>query len=173
MKKKNILIYWMRWTWKSTVWKALAKSLKRDFIDLDNYIEQAENNKIITIVEKNGMEYFRDLEYKYLKEILDISSNTVISLWWGTVIFERNIREINKYDSLKIYLYSSIESIIKRVTDDEKNLKNRPCLTWKNIIDELQNIYSTREEVYENNYDLKIENNWNISTVVEKIKDNI
>ncbi|MFA6675995.1 MAG: shikimate kinase [Bacteroidales bacterium] len=56
---------------KSTIGKKLAKSLDCKYIDLDEYIEEKEKNKIVTIFEEKGERQFRALEEKYLQDILE------------------------------------------------------------------------------------------------------
>jgi shikimate kinase len=83
---KNIIIYWMRWSWKSTIWKLLAKKLNKSFYDLDKYIESIINLKLKNYIESNSWESFRCLENKCLSDILNTNENFVLSLWWWTII---------------------------------------------------------------------------------------
>jgi len=46
---QNIILYWMRWTWKSAIWKQLADSLWYNFIDLDKYIEEKNFHKGVKV----------------------------------------------------------------------------------------------------------------------------
>ena len=54
---------------KSHVGRQLAAALKRDFVDLDRYIVNAERMSIPEIFEKFGEPHFRALEAKYIREL--------------------------------------------------------------------------------------------------------
>src|SRR3954463_4718303 len=72
---------------KTTAGAKLATLLKTRFIDLDSYLEKRENRTIPQIFETDGESTFRDLETKYLLEILRLKEPHVISLGGGTVCF--------------------------------------------------------------------------------------
>jgi len=67
---KTIIIYWMRGTWKSSVWIKLAEKLNYKFIDLDKYIAEKNNLELPEFIEKNWWDFFRNEESKCLKEVL-------------------------------------------------------------------------------------------------------
>ena len=54
---------------KSTVGKELAKKLKFNFLDLDNYIENKYNSSISDIFDIHGEIYFRKIESECVREI--------------------------------------------------------------------------------------------------------
>ena len=164
----NIILYWMRWTWKSSLWKLLSIKLNKNFIDLDKYIIE----KIWDITEyvtKNSWDDFRDMEHKYLKEVLENNSNIVLSLWGGTIIFERNSYLILKNNSKLIYINSSLENISKRIESDEKSWNKRTSLTWKSLLEELSEVYEKRKDLYEKFYDFKVDNNSDMQKTLDEI----
>lgn len=156
---KNIIIYWMRWSWKSTIWKLLSEKLNKTFIDLDKYIESKLNLKLRKYIQDNSWEDFRKLENKYLNEIFENNSDFILSLWWWTITFEENRKILKTEKNILVYLYSDINEIISRICEDEANWNNRTSLTWKNVLDEITNIYNQRKEIYEENFHIKITNN--------------
>lgn len=164
----NIILYWMRGTGKSTIWKLLAKILQKNCIDLDEYIK-LKIGDISQYIEKKSWDAFRDIEHMYLKEILEKNSESIISLWWGTITFDRNSNLILKNNSKVIYIYSRLEDISKRIEKDEQNAKKRNSLTWKWIMQELSEVYQKRKDIYEKFYDIKVENNEDVEESVEKI----
>ena len=165
----NIILYWMRWSGKSSLWKLLSNKLNKDFIDLDSFIEEKIWEKINTFVEKNDWEIFRNKEYEYLKEVLENQKDIVLSLWWWTIIFERNQKLILKNNYKLIYIYSSLEEVSKRISKDEKNWNKRNPLNWKSVLEELEEVYEKRKEIYESFYDLKINNNWDFGDSLDQI----
>lgn len=166
---KTIILYWMRWTWKTSIGRLLSQKLNKNFIDLDEFIENKIWDKINTFVSKNGWDAFRDKEHECLKEVLENYDNVVLSLGWWAITFERNSRIILKNAYKLIYIYSSLKDIVWRITNDENSGNSRPNLTWKSVLEELSEIYEKRKEIYEKFYDLKVENNWSLENIVSKI----
>ena len=149
----------MRWSWKSTIWKLLSEKLNKTFVDLDKYIESKLNLKLRKYIQDNSWEDFRKLENEYLNEIFENNSNFILSLWWWTITFEENRKILKTEKNILVYLYSDINEIISRICEDEANWNNRTSLTWKNVLDEITNIYNQRKEIYEENFHIKITNN--------------
>src|SRR4051812_45149734 len=88
---------------KTTAGNKLAALLKTRFIDLDAYLEKRENRTIPEIFQEEGEKKFRDLETKYLEEIIMIKDPLVISLGGGTACFNENLNII-KENGLLIYI---------------------------------------------------------------------
>jgi len=159
----------MRGTGKSTIWRELSKKIDRKFIDLDNYIVDKIWETVEVFVSKYGWDGFRDMEYNCLKEVLDSNTDSIISLWWGTIAFERNRKLVLKNNYKLIYVYSDLDKIITRVEQDIKNTDKRPSLTWKPIKEDLTEIYNKRKDTYEKFYDLKVENNKVLDDCIDDI----
>lgn len=60
---------------KTTVGKALAKSLGCTFYDLDWYIEERFHSKVSQIFAEKGEEKFRDLEQRMLHEVAEFETS--------------------------------------------------------------------------------------------------
>ena len=114
---KKVLIGYMA-SGKSAVGSVLSSHLKMNFIDLDDYIESNENQKIATIFEEKGEIYFRQKEAYYLEELLDKDENAVISLGGGTPCYGNNMKLILA-KSQSIYLRTSIISIYDRLKSEK------------------------------------------------------
>jgi len=110
---------------KSSVGKRLSKKLSLEFIDLDDYISQKESRSITEIFDKKGEVYFRLIENKYLKEILEKEDEFILSLGGGTPCYANNIDEINKGDNVSIYLQGSTQTMIDRLV---KKKSKRPLI---------------------------------------------
>ncbi|MFA5917136.1 MAG: type I 3-dehydroquinate dehydratase [Candidatus Gracilibacteria bacterium] len=170
---KNIIIYGMRGTGKSTIGKELAIKLDKKFIDLDSFIEKKVGEKLSNYIEKNGWDKFRDTEFECLKEVLEKEKDIVLSLGGGTIIFERNQKLVLKNNSKLIYVYSELKDIVSRIESDENNGNTRNSLTGKSILDELIEVYEKRKDIYERFYDIKIENNSKIEDCINTIMKKI
>lgn len=107
---------------KSTFGRILAKRLKYEFLDLDDFIEDKENSLVSDIFKLKGEIHFRKLETRYLEELLSSGKNMVLSLGGGTPCYANNMEIILKANKAKsIYLKASIPTLITRL----KNEKNK------------------------------------------------
>lgn len=121
---KIILLGYMA-SGKSSIGKKLAKQLAMNFIDLDDYIIEKEKMSIQEIFSKKGEIYFRRIENMYLKEILLEDKRYILSLGGGTPCYANNMEEINKGQSISIYLQGSIPTMVKRLI---KKKSKRPLI---------------------------------------------
>ena len=155
---KNIVLIGMPASGKSTIGKLLSQKINYEYYDTDKYLERKEKRKLSDIFEKNGEEYFRDLETKYLKK-LSHKQKLIISTGGGVVKREENIIELKKRGII-IFLSRKVEDIAK------ENHENRPLLKDTNNIHKL---YSERIELYKKYADITIENNDTLFNVVDKL----
>ena len=155
---KNIVLIGMPASGKSTIGKLLSQKINYEYYDTDKYLERKEKRKISDIFEKNGEEYFRDLETKYLKK-LSHKQKLIISTGGGVVKREENIIELKKRGII-IFLSRKVEDIAK------ENHENRPLLKDTNNIHKL---YSERIELYKKYADITIGNNDTLFNVVDKL----
>ncbi|MCG8236663.1 shikimate kinase [Tenacibaculum finnmarkense] len=117
---KTVLIGYMG-SGKSTIGRLLAKKKKSPFIDLDHYIEDKEKMTVSEIFETKGEIYFRKQEHFYLKEILALKQDFVVSLGGGTPCYAGNMDIIiADKNATTVYLKTSIATIVQRLTN-EKN----------------------------------------------------
>lgn len=100
---------------KSSIGKRLSKKLSMSFLDLDDYIIEQEKMSISKIFEQKGEVYFRLIEHKYLKEILAKDEKFILALGGGTPCYANNMEEINKGDTLSIYLQGGTATMIERL----------------------------------------------------------
>ena len=103
---------------KSTLARLLAENLKYDIIDLDDYIVEREGMSISELFEKKGEIYFRLQESKYLKEVLDMENNLILSLGGGTPCYANNM-EVIKGRAHSFYLKASIETLCTRLRSEK------------------------------------------------------
>ena len=67
---KNIVFLGMMGSGKSTLGLLLSKKLKKNFIDVDTYIENELGKKISTLFKEKGERFFREYEEKTTLKIL-------------------------------------------------------------------------------------------------------
>lgn len=120
---------------KSTVGKLLADKTSRDFVDVDKLIEEREKMKIKDIFEKKGELYFRELEKKYLQELLN-TQNLVVSTGGGLGADAENMNQMKK-NGIVIWLDLNLNTILERIKNDENRpLLNQPLDKIKKLFDE-------------------------------------
>mgnify|MGYP000907824717 CR=1 FL=1 len=107
---------------KTTVGRSLAKSLGLEFVDSDQQIEERTGVSISTIFDIEGEEGFRARESKILNNLCQMS-NIILATGGGIVILPKN-RKILKNSGLVVYLYSSIDQLLRRTAKS----KTRPLL---------------------------------------------
>ncbi len=140
---KPIIIVGMMGVGKSAIGRILAKSLNRNFYDIDENIEKKYNMRIYEIFENYGEIKFRDIEHKEIKNIQN-RSNAVIAAGGGAFIYERNYNILNKI-GLTLWLNASPLTIIKRL---KKNINRRPLLKNVNIETYINNLLIKRKPLY-------------------------
>ncbi len=97
---------------KTTVGKAVAKMLSREFVDTDEYIEKAQGLSIAQIFEACNEDGFRELEHIACSE-LSQKNGLVIATGGGALTFERNI-SLFKND-IVIFLDAPFDEIERRI----------------------------------------------------------
>ena len=131
---------------KSYFGEKLAQLTKTDFFDMDNLIEQQLGMSIPEIFEKNGEEYFREVEAKVLTDLIDQKQACVISTGGGTPCFHKGIEQMLKHGKV-IYLQASIAKIKTNLSSNNEATK-RPLLQEDKLADKLNQLLAVRESVY-------------------------
>jgi shikimate kinase len=94
---------------KSTVSRHLARLLKSKHIDLDDVIEAAQRKSIAELVDKEGIETFRQIETEQLGLVLKDPEKTIISLGGGAFVTEKNRQLIKAQGVTSIWLEATFE----------------------------------------------------------------
>lgn len=123
----NIILIGFMGVGKGSVAREVVKNSDYLAIDTDDLIESMHNRKIKQIFEKEGEDYFRNIEKKVALWLESSVSNTLISTGGG----------FYKQDNLKnigiiVLLDSPFEKIIKRIKkhpNAKNKLKKRPLLS--------------------------------------------
>ena len=155
---KNIVLIGMPGCGKSTIGYRISQKINYSFFDADKYLEEKENRIISDIFSKEGEEYFRKLETKYLKD-LSKKEQIIISTGGGAVKKKENI-DILKQNGIIIFLDRTIEDISK------ENHENRPLLQ---NIENLWKLYDERINLYRKYADIIIKNHDDMNVIVERI----
>ena len=125
---------------KSTVGKLLAKMLSYKFIDTDAEIEKLLGTSINAIFVEFGEKHFRDIETKYISELMTLEK-TVIATGGGMPVFNNNMGALNKLGTT-VFLKTGIKKISKRLESDT----NRPLISNKTNAERIAFIVSKLQE---------------------------
>ena len=127
---------------KSTVGIALAAHLQWPFVDTDALIEMKESKKITDLFVDNGEEYFRNVEFETLKEVLEETS-AVISLGGGAPISQPAQDALVASESTIVFLDVALATAAPRVgfNRDRPLLLGNPRAQWQALSDQRRPIY--------------------------------
>ncbi len=120
---QNIILIGFMGAGKSTVGRHLAAALNWKFIDTDSMIEEVTAMTVSDIFRRYGEDRFRFEESLVVKKVCS-NRNCVISTGGGTVMNPENLALL-KQSGAVIYLYASLEEILKRVGSSERPLLKR------------------------------------------------
>ena len=119
---KNIVLVGPMGSGKTTIGRRLARELNQDFFDTDDEIIVKTGVTIDHIFDIEGEDGFRERESKILENLCRMS-NIILATGGGIVILTKN-REILKNTGLVVYLYSSVDQLLRRTAKS----KTRPLL---------------------------------------------
>jgi len=128
---------------KTSVGRALAKTLSATFMDSDHLVEAKTGKKISEIFIEQGEAIFRELEFEALSGALS-EPTSVLSLGGGAPISERAQTALVASGTLIVFLDVSLSVAAPRVgfNRDRPLLLGNPRAQW-------QALYEVRRPIYE------------------------
>lgn len=127
---------------KSTVGKALARRLGREFIDCDREIVERTGVPIATIFEIEGEAGFRRREAAVLAELAG-RRGTVVATGGGAVLAEDNRRLMREHGTV-VYLHANLDHLHERTRRDVA----RPLLSGGDRRATLATLLEARDPLY-------------------------
>ena len=163
---KQIFLIGMMGSGKSTIGSILADKLDWTFVDIDTELEK-DHSLSIGDMFKNGEDKFRTYETEKLEKIV-LKDYIVCATGGGIVLEDSNYRILDQ--SFCVYLYTSLDTIHKRIKDDN----SRPLLSAGNKKDLIRDIFNDREERYKSLSKLNVNtDNINIDDTCKMIMEYI
>ena len=141
--RRTIVLIGMMGAGKTTTGFGLAQRLGIQFIDSDREIEKAEGLTTAEIFEKNGEEYYKEVEKKIIRKILNTTKPQVLSIG-GNAYDNEDVRKMIKEKAISIFLDVDLDVLIKRV--ERRN--NRPLLEGKDKAEIMTQIYNDKYDIY-------------------------
>ena len=136
---------------KTSTGRILAKEMGFDFLDTDEEVVERTGVSIAYIFDVEGETGFRQREHQALMKFLD-NDNVVIATGGGIVVHDESRAIIQSHKTV-VYLKTSIDKQIERATVSDK----RPLLINTDPASKLQELMLTREPLYEEISDIKID----------------
>jgi shikimate kinase len=167
---KLVLIGYMG-SGKSLAGKQLSKSLKFNFIDLDNEIESDEKDSIKNIFSQKGEIYFRKKEAEITYKLINSEEDFVLALGGGTPCYGSMMVDLISTEGLMtIYLKTSHESLTNRLFPE---IESRPLISHLQTKSELNDFvrkHLFERSVYYNRAEMIIDIG---EVTVDKVVENI
>jgi len=145
---------------KTSVGKALARKLLKEFVDVDTVIEKEQDSSINEIFASRGEEHFRHLEQECINKIAQ-KKGQVIATGGGVPIYS-----VIPEKSLIINIDADFDVILKRLSNKER--EKRPLLQ-----DEARAraLYAERIDTYRELADFSVDANQDIPVFIHMIVD--
>jgi len=128
---------------KTTIGKAAAKQLGRQFLDFDKEIERRAGMDVREIFRLRGEEHFRAMEFA-LTEELSTTGGMVLSPGGGWITQEKSVELLRSAGRI-IYLRASPEAVARRL----RRVETRPLLAGRDPVVALTELYQKRRALYE------------------------
>ena len=142
MSNSRIVLTGFMGVGKSTVARCLSYLLQTERIDLDRFIEEKEARTIPEIIKTDGIEKYRLLETRYLKQVLAESDSRIIALGGGAWITDENREIIKNNNCVTIWLESTFEHCWRNINVSKQE---RPLAKDKFSV---QKLFEERQKVY-------------------------
>ncbi|WP_319522162.1 shikimate kinase [uncultured Desulfosarcina sp.] len=151
----NLYLIGYRCTGKTTVGRSLAERLGWPLTDTDGMIvDAAAGMSIDHMVASYGWSFFRQREYEVLSRV-SAGDRQVVATGGGIVLDERN-RLAMKTTGKVVWLTASETCIRTRMLADASTGDNRPTLTGRGLLEEIETVLAERTPLYESAADLVI-----------------
>ena len=143
MKTSNIILVGFMGTGKTSTGRVVASRLGRDFVDMDDLIEQREKRSVPDIFAQSGEPHFRGLERALASELAS-RTNLVIAPGGGIVLNPANISDFEK-TGMVFCLRARPETILARVGHET----HRPLLQGGDKLQKIRDLLAKRKTLYD------------------------
>jgi shikimate kinase/3-dehydroquinate synthase len=147
---ENLVLVGLMGSGKSTLGRAIAKHLRKSFVDSDIQIQNRTGVSIPYIFDVEGENGFRQRESVVIEEILN-GHNVVLATGGGAVLSPRN-RTLMKRNGIVVYLHANVHELWQRTRHD----KNRPLLQTEDPLAKLTELFAQRDPLYRQLADIVI-----------------
>jgi shikimate kinase len=143
----NLVLIGYRATGKTSVGLRLAEVLERPFVDLDQVLVLEAGRSVAEIVARGGWAEFRQLEKDLVARYRDVRG-LVLATGGGGVLDLANVAALRE-NGILIWLQADPAVIQSRLAQDQPRDANRPSLTGKDTIREVEAVAEERAPLYQ------------------------
>lgn len=158
-RRENIVLSGMPSSGKTTIGNILAKEMGRPLYDIDALIVKRAGCEISEIFEKNGEEYFRDLESAVIAEEVAPLTGAIIATGGGAVLRKENVKNLKKNGKV-IFLDRDL-SLLTPTAD-------RPTAS---DLEAMKKRFEQRYDIYTSTADIRVNGSLNAEKVAESVKE--
>jgi len=144
VRRKRITLIGLRGAGKSTLGSALARELRRPFIELDREIEREAGMPLSEVFLLYGQAGYRRIERRCLERIIQQQEDIVLSVGGG-IVSESESYDLLLHNCFTVWVKALPEEHMSRVLA-QGDL--RPMAGHGEAMQDLKNILSAREELY-------------------------
>ena len=168
----NIYLIGYRCTGKTSVGKCLAAGPEWRFVDADAALVCRHGVTIQSMVEAGGWDGFRRNEKQLLADLCT-GTGQVVATGGGAVLDGENVDRMKK-SGIVIWLKASPATIKERIVSDRHTGDQRPSLTGKGLLEEIEDVLEERLPLYEDAMDLAVvTDDRNIQEISQRIWDRL
>lgn len=142
MGRGNLFLVGMMGAGKTTIGKALARHLGREFVDSDRVLAERTGVPVATIFEIEGEAGFRRREASVIAELAE-GDDQVVATGGGSILAAEN-RQAMREAGTVVYLRARVDSLWERTRHDA----TRPLLATPDPRATLQTLLAEREPLY-------------------------
>ncbi|MBQ7386448.1 MAG: shikimate dehydrogenase [Ruminococcus sp.] len=158
-RRENIVLTGMPSSGKTTVGNILAKEMNRPLYDVDALIVKRAGCEISEIFEKNGEEYFRDLESAVIAEEVAPLTGAIIATGGGAILRSENIKNLKKNGKV-IFLDRALELLTPTA--------DRPTAS---DIEAMKKRFEQRYGIYNKTADIKVNGSLSAEEVAKSVEE--
>lgn len=111
----NVVLIGMPGCGKSSAGVLLAKTLRKDFVDMDLLIQNFEGRSLQEIIDDRGNAYFRDVEDAVIGNFR--GDNYVVATGGSAVYSHENMQKFRDAGDTIVYIKTSCDEIVRRLSN--------------------------------------------------------
>lgn len=142
LQSGNLILIGMMGSGKTTVGRALARQLDKEFVDSDEEIQRRTGVTIPHIFDVEGEVGFRQRESAAIADL--VTRNGIVLATGGGAVLAAQNREMLRQNGLVIYLKASVHDLWQRTRND----RNRPLLQTGDPRAKLTELFEQRDPLY-------------------------
>jgi len=144
VRRRRITLIGLRGAGKSTLGKALARELRRPFVELDQEIERDAGMSLSEVFHLYGQAGYRKIERRCLDRIINSQEDIVLTVGGG-IVSEPETYELLLLNCFTVWVKAAPEEHMSRVVEQGDM---RPMSGHSEAMQDLRDILASRESLY-------------------------